>query len=111
ACTSTCKAWQYRVPITFEAASAGADVPVLVTLSPASVGFARAAADGADLRLGTDDDATNGFELPYWMEAWSPSGTSVVWTRVPAVVAGTNTIWAFYGHSGAIATTSDFDQV
>lgn len=109
ACSNACAGWQYRAPITFDAPAAATNVPILVVLDATSFAYPHAAPDGADLRLGVDDDASNGFELPYWIEAWDAAGTSRVWARVPSVVAGTNTIYVFYGHStGMVATTGDF---
>ena len=110
ACTTSCQGWQYRAPVTFEAAATGANVPVLVVLEPSSFMYAHAAADGSDLRIGSDDDGSM-FDVPHWIESWTASGASFVWARVPAVAAGTNTIWLFYGHSSGVAAASDFATV
>src|SRR5690606_10958402 len=102
--------WQYRAPITFEAPAAGSDVPILVVLDAASFMYAHAAADGSDLRFSSDDDSLV-CEIPHWIESWTAGGTSLVWMRVPSVVAGMNTVWAFYGHRTGVATSDDFAMV
>ncbi|MCL4223639.1 MAG: DUF2341 domain-containing protein [Myxococcales bacterium] len=109
ACTSACQGWRYRVPVTFTAAAAATGVPVLIVLDGASFAYDHAAADGSDLRADADDDPASGFGLPLWLERWTPTGASYLWVRVPAVSAGANTIWLYYGWSGdALPSTSDF---
>lgn len=94
----------YRVPITFEATAAATDVVTLIKLD-GSFPYAHAAADGADLRIVVEAIG----DTPYWIESWDPDGASYVWARVPAVTAGTNQLYAYYGYrGGTVATTSDF---
>ena len=47
-----------------------------------------------------------GNELNYWIEAWNPAGTSVVWVEVAN--AGTTNIDLYYGNPD-VAATSDPD--
>lgn len=102
--------WQYRMPLTFDAAAPGSGVPVLVVLDSTSFMYAHAADDGSDLRFSLDADPLV-FEIPHWIESWEAGGTSFVWLRVPEVAVGTNKVWAFYGHRTGVATTDDFAQV
>jgi|GEM_PF-5977948 len=48
-----------------------------------------------DLRFTADDETTL---LPYEVEAWSPTNTSLVWVRVPQLTPTTR-IWAFWGNT------------
>ncbi len=100
--------WAYRVPITFDAAAAATDAIVLIVLD-GTFPYAHTAAGGADIRIG-DELQGNGFEAAHWLEDWDPDGESRVWARVPAVVAGTNTIFAYYGNA-TVPTTDSFDAV
>lgn len=100
--------WRYRVPITFDAAAPATDVMVMILLDT-SFAYNHVLADGADLRIG-DERQDNGFESAHWLEGWVPAGKSRVWARVPSVVAGTNTIYAYYGNPAA-TTTDNFDGV
>jgi hypothetical protein len=78
---------------------------VLVVLD-ATFPYAHAAADGSDVRLAGDTAAS---EMPHWIETWTPSGVSRIWGRVPSVIAGSNTIYAYYGSAAALP--SDFATV
>jgi hypothetical protein len=97
----------YRLPITYDAASEG-PLTVLVVLDAAQFPYAHAAGDGSDLRFG-DADPSNGYESPRWIESWTPT-TSRVWVRTTAASVGPNTVWAFYGATGA-SIVNDFAPV
>lgn len=97
----------YRMPITYTAEAAG-PLTVLVVLDAAQFPYAHAAGDGSDLRFG-DEDPSNGYESPRWIESWT-STTSLVWVRTTAANAGSNTVWAFYGATGA-SIANDFAVV
>ena len=59
-----------------------ADFPVLVRLSTSVSGFSYgdfALSNGGDLRF-TDEHGTS---LPFEIESWDESGTSLVWVQVP----------------------------
>jgi glucose/arabinose dehydrogenase len=69
--------WQARRKLTFDnSAQSGAlvDFPVLVTLDPTRINYARTKPGGADLRFA---DAA-GDPLPYEIETWTPGGVSRV---------------------------------
>lgn len=64
------------------------DFPVLVKLSanaPVGFDYADCAADGSDLLVSDESGAV----LPYEIETWDPSGTSLVWVKVPHFTAAT----------------------
>ena len=82
--------------------------PALIKLNTDITGFSYddfSSTDGSDLRF-VDAD-TN--EIPYEIDTWNPSGTSLVWVKVPELTATTK-ITAYYGGSGssspAIASTN-----
>lgn len=97
----------FRVPVTFEAATTG-PVIVLVVLDAAVFPYAHAAGDGSDLRFG-DGDPNNGYEYARWLETWT-TPSSRVWVRANATNVGSNTMWAYYGLTGA-AVANDFSTV
>lgn len=97
----------FRVPVTFEATSPG-PVIVLVVLDAAVFPYAHAAGDGSDLRFG-DGDPNNGYEYARWIETWTTT-RSRVWVRANATTVGSNTMWAYYGLTGA-AVLNDFSPV
>ena len=93
--------WRFRAPISVTSTMALADYQVRVTLDDAGFTYANASPDGADLRFGSTS-APGTFDLPHWIEDWSPGGTSHVWVKVPALSAGqATTIYLFYGMAGA----------
>jgi hypothetical protein len=92
----------FRRLLTFDnsaQAEALADFPVLVRLDPSRFDYARARADGADLRF----YAAGGQPLAHEIERFSPGGVSVIWVRVPQIGAASTTdgMWMYYGDPGA----------
>ena len=75
-----------------------AGFPVLVKLSTALDGFSysdfKAQSTGADLRFADAD----GNELPFEIDTWNPSGTSLVWVRLPTL-SSTTRFTAYYGNA------------
>ncbi|MFP6684836.1 MAG: DUF4215 domain-containing protein, partial [Polyangiaceae bacterium] len=109
-CTNACEGWLKRQPITLTATNATGPYTVVIALNSNNFNYNAAAADGSDLRFGTDNDSLNGFELKYALGAWDPGGTSYVFIRIPALAMGANTVYAFYDFSGSsVNTTSDFN--
>lgn len=69
--------------------------PVLVRLSSSLNDFDYSkckAANGGDLRFSDDD----GNLIPSEIDTWNPSGTSLVWVKVPTLTRGTR-LTAYYG--------------
>ena len=79
--------------------------PVLVRLSTAISGFSYAdiAANGADIAFGMDDGSVL-TPYPFEIDVWNPSGTSLVWVRVPSLAAATS-FNLYYGNGGSVANT------
>lgn len=72
--------------------------PVLVRISPATVeGFAYSScqADGRDVQFLSEDGAT---VYPHEIERWDPSGTSLVWVRLPQLQAGATSFLFRFGN-------------
>lgn len=101
-------AWSHAARISFPGYTGSeplTNFPMLVRLDATNVpGFSYAQmafANGADLRF-TD---ASGVELSYEIESWNPSGTSLVWVKIPSLVKGGG-IMAYWGNANASATTS-----
>ena len=94
-------AWPLRRPLGVDnpTASALTDVPILVTLTPARIDYARTQAGGRDLRF-TD---ASGQVLSHEIERWTPGGTSLVWVKLPSLPAasGDNRIYVYHGNPTA----------
>jgi glucose/arabinose dehydrogenase len=96
-------AWPYRRALGIDSraqASALTNIPVLVTLTPARIDYARTQTGGRDLRF-TD---SHGQVLSHEIESWNPGGTSLVWVRVPVLqpASNDNRIYVYYGNPTAI---------
>lgn len=104
--TVECTGWAHRreIAIVSDRAKAATSEQVMVVLPP-SFSYGKAKPNGEDLRFApTASFATS---LPYFIESWTPGGTSVVWVKVPSVPVGASTIQMFYGQTSA-APASDF---
>ncbi|MBN1140882.1 MAG: DUF2341 domain-containing protein [Deltaproteobacteria bacterium] len=94
--------WQYRQKIRCDTAAAGVDetlneVPVLVRLHMGNFDFAKAKADGSDLRFVDLDDQT---PLKFHIEKYVPADAiALVWVKVPRLT-GKSTVNAFWLYSG-----------
>ncbi len=77
-------------------ASTWSDFPVLLRL-PATVSSQLRSADGTDL-LVMDEDGT---ELPFEVDTFAPSGTTLVWTKVPSLSSATAVTVYFGGAANA----------
>ena len=76
------------------------DFPVLVTLTPDKVGnYAGFAADGSDIRFTNKDNTAL---LSYEIETWNPTGTSLIWVKVPQLDRSTS-IWMLWNNPGVPA--------
>ncbi len=74
------------------------DFPALVKISEfngSGFSYANCAADGADLRFADAE----GNLIPHEIDTWDPTGTSLVWVKVPSLDA-TTAITACYGYKG-----------
>ncbi|HOW71787.1 MAG TPA: DUF2341 domain-containing protein [Phycisphaerae bacterium] len=77
------------------------DFPVLVTLTASATNdYAGFAANGADIRF---SDAAMTTALGFEIEKWDPTGTSLIWVRVPQVSSVGDYIWMYWNYPGAAA--------
>lgn len=103
----TVRNWTTRSPLAITTTVPQANYPVAIELDAGNFNYALAEADGSDLRFATTTDRAAGFDLPYYIETWDPTGTSIIWVNVPTLdLAGPTMIYMFYGLSG-LASTSD----
>jgi hypothetical protein len=93
-------AWGFRRPVAIANTSGITltDYQVRVTLD-AAFDFAKARADGSDVRCTAADGST---QIPFWIESWDVAGTkAILWTKVPSIPSGGTTIYLYYGNSAA----------
>lgn len=92
--------WTKRRAILLDGVAAPlANAPVLIKLDPTRIDYARARADGFDLRF--TDIAGN--VLAHQVESWTAGGTSWVWVKLPSLSAfpARNQIFMYYGNPAA----------
>jgi len=95
--------WAYRAKIGINNAPGTetlTDFPLLVTLNASNFDFAKAKADGTDLRFTTP----TGTPLSYEIEKWDPAGrTGAVWVKVPQIDLGSTAgyIQMYFGNPSA----------
>jgi hypothetical protein len=90
--------WLHRKGITITDNSGSALSGFQVKLNVAYVP-SKMKPDFSDLRFIGGDQTTM---LPYWIESYTPSSSSSVWVKVPAIPAsGTTTIYMYYGNPSA----------
>jgi hypothetical protein len=84
-----------------------ADFQVPLTLTAATFDYARAQAQGQDLRF----FATHGgAAVPYYIESWNAAGDSRVWVKVPSVAAAGSTKLLMFAGDNALAAASSGDS-
>jgi len=85
------------------------DYQIKLKLTPSNFDFGLIARpDGGDIRFCTPD----GVMLPYWIERWSTTDSSVVWTKVPTIPASaTTTIYLTPLCDAGAPNLSDGDSV
>ena len=89
------RAYHTCITVTNYGGTALTDFPMAVQLGdglPAGFTYATAASDGSDLVFSLADGTLLAFEI----EQWDPSGTSLVWVKVPTYQDGTQ-IWLHWG--------------
>ena len=97
--------WQYRRPVTVSNPGAVSllDFQVLIELD-GSFDFAKANADGSDIRVTADDQVT---PLPFWIESWDVPGTAAkVWVKLPELPVAGATIYIYYGNPDPVIPTT-----
>lgn len=94
--------WNYRRAITIDNSASTTTLgnfTVRVSLTASNITYSATSPGGADIRF---TDGTNTTPLSYEIEQWNPNGTSDIWVKVPSLVAGTNTIYMYYGNASAV---------
>lgn len=96
--------WSLQRPITITS-TPGTDWQVRIQLTTANFSYTNTNANGSDLRFG----ATSGFNpstssFNHWIESWNPTGTSIIWVKVPT--SATTTIYMRYKNPDASAVSS-----
>ena len=95
--------WSSRRTLTFDNTTRAenlTDFPILVELNASRIDYSQTQTNGEDLRF-VDGDGT---VLDYEIEEWNPSGTSLIWVKVPQIDAnsGTDFIYMYYGNNTAV---------
>jgi hypothetical protein len=76
------------------------DFPVLIRLGEEIPGFAYSqflTSEAGDLRFVAEDS-----ELSYEIDTWNPTGNSLIWVRLPALVPGGTKITAYWGNASVV---------
>jgi hypothetical protein len=99
-------AWGYRQTLRFDNSTRSSNIdnlPVMVKLTPTRFDYSKARSDGRDLRFVDDNDST---EIPYEIEVWDPTGTSIVWVKVPRINGSSQAdkIHMYFGKADAAAS-------
>ena len=99
--------YRRRIRINSDSSSALSDYQIKVTLTTAIMGnpYAHVKSDGSDIRFQRAD----GTNLPYWIESWDNTGTSIIWVKVPKIYQGDSIIYMYYGNEGA-SSASDVNN-
>jgi len=98
--------WTYRRPIiiTEKSGTTLTDYQVRIVLTPDNFDYSKTRSDGGDIRF-TDTDGVT--QLPYWIEKWDPSGTSIIWVKVPEIPANSEKkIYMYYGNLEATSQSN-----
>jgi hypothetical protein len=99
------------ITIHANAATALANIPILVALDPSRIDYAQVADPDTDLEF----DSPTLTKLFYDVESWNPGGVSAVWVLVPAIPTTNTTLTMSWGHnlgtSNPIMTWSNYEAV
>lgn len=100
--------WNYRKPITISnSGSTLTDYQIPVAIDTASlVAVGKLLSNCNDIRFTDTDGSTL---LNYWIESGCNTSSTKIWIKIPSITSGTNTIYLYYGNSGA-STSSNGDN-
>lgn len=73
--------------------------PALVKLDSTKIDYSKINDDGSDIRF-TDSD---GNDIPYEIETWNESGTSIIWVSVPEIEADSDSTYVYMYYGNALA--------
>ena len=96
--------WNYRKAITISSVSALTGYQVSITVDTATLVVAsKMRSDCNDIMFTSSDDSTL---LNYWIESGYNTSSTKIWIKIPSISSGSNTIYLYYGNSGAAASSS-----
>ena len=98
--------WNYARELTVNNPGAPAKDAVIEVLLKSDFSYAKAKADGADIRFSLSAAAEGEGKLPYWIEQWKANGPSRIWVKVPAMPAGNSKVFLYYGNAAAAAASN-----
>jgi len=95
----------YRTPLAISNATSLTNHQVRLTMNTAAlVGAGKMRADCADIRFRDSDSQT---ELPYWLESGANTANTVLWVKVPAIMANIpKIIYCYYGNPAAVTSSN-----
>lgn len=98
-------AWHWRKPITISnGGGALTNFQIMMTVDTATLVTAgKMLASGNDIRFSTSDGVTN---ISYWIQSGINTASTIIWVKVPSLSAGSNTIYMYYGNTGAAAASN-----
>ena len=97
--------WSYRIPVTIThpGTTSLTDYQVEISLDN-TFNWADLNSDTTDIRFTGSDGVT---PLDFWVEEWTHSTSALIWVKVPAIAAGTNTtIYFYYGNDNPSVTSA-----
>jgi uncharacterized membrane protein len=97
-----------KYPITIDAdsrLSADTQFPLKIVLNSSNIDYSDFQADGGDVRFVDGTDTT---ELPYFIEVWNSSGTSIAYASVTVSPTSSGMIYVYGDATAVEATSSDF---
>jgi len=99
--------WNYRKPITISnIGSTLTDYQVLVTMDTASlVAAGKLLSNCNDIRFTSSDGSAL---ISYWIESGCNTALTKIWVKIPSIANGNNTIYIYYGNSGATSESNYF---
>jgi hypothetical protein len=92
---------EYEVLVSYDATGRAdvADFVALVALDDTRIDYAHANVDGSDVHFVADDDTP----LAHEIESWDPTGRSMVWVRLPALLSTGGSFRLRYGGEAVAA--------
>jgi hypothetical protein len=98
--------WNYSRELTVANPGAQAKDAVLEVILKSDFSYAKAKADGSDLRFSLGNGAEGEPRIPFWIEQWNANGVSRIWVKVPALPAAGSKLYLYYGNAAAAAASN-----
>jgi hypothetical protein len=95
--------WRFKREIDiFNSGDKTADAVIKIQLDSKAFDYAKAQANGEDIRFSTTPGSLKGAGLSYWIEQWNHDGISIIWVKMPKLKAHDHQkINMYYGNSQA----------